>query len=459
MASYFPPKINTAFIMYIGLESVATAGAFQSNPTLAAGDCKVSIDGGTLANLATLPVVTPGSSKMVKVSLSSGEMNGENITLVFSDAAGSEWKDLIINIQTSARQIDDLSYPTVSGRSTDVSATGEVGIDWANIGSPTATVALSGTTAGLIDGAITAAKIAADAITAAKIADGAIDAATFAAGAINAAAIASDAITDAKVASDVTIASVTGAVGSVTGNVGGNVVGSVASVTAGVTVTTNNDKTGYRLSATGIQDIWDALTTALTTVGSIGKLLVDNINATINSRSSHTAANVRTEMDSNSTQLAKLGSPAASISADIAAVKSDTANIGTAGAGLTAVASAANLTTLTNYVDTEVAAILAAVDTEIAAIKAKTDTIPASPAATGDIPSAANIATAVWGFVVEGSHTAVQVMRGLLAVMTGKSAGGGTTTVAFRDASDSKNRVSATVDADGNRTSVTTDFT
>jgi hypothetical protein len=63
--------------------------------------------------------------------------------------------------------------------------------------------------------AITAAKIAADAITAAKIADGAIDAATFAAGAINAAAIASDAITDAKVASDVTIASVTGAVGSV----------------------------------------------------------------------------------------------------------------------------------------------------------------------------------------------------------------------------------------------------
>lgn len=47
------------------------------------------------------------------------------------------------------------------------------------------------------------------------------------------------------------VGSVTGAVGSVTGNVGGNVAGSVASVTAGVTVTTNNDKTGYALSATG----------------------------------------------------------------------------------------------------------------------------------------------------------------------------------------------------------------
>lgn len=52
-------------------------------------------------------------------------------------------------------------------------------------------------------------------------------------GAITAASIAADAITDAKVASDVTIASVTGAVGSVTGNVGGNVVGSVGSVAAG----------------------------------------------------------------------------------------------------------------------------------------------------------------------------------------------------------------------------------
>jgi hypothetical protein len=63
---------------------------------------------------------------------------------------------------------------------------------------------------------------------------GAIGAATLASDTITAAKIAADAITDAKVASDVTIASVTGAVGSVTGNVSGNVVGSVASVTGNV---------------------------------------------------------------------------------------------------------------------------------------------------------------------------------------------------------------------------------
>jgi hypothetical protein len=48
-----------------------------------------------------------------------------------------------------------------------------------------------------------------------------------------------------------TVGSVTGAVGSVTGNVGGNVVGSVGSLT------TNNDKTGYTLSNTGIDNILD----------------------------------------------------------------------------------------------------------------------------------------------------------------------------------------------------------
>jgi len=45
-----------------------------------------------------------------------------------------------------------------------------------------------------------------------------------------------------------------------------------------------NTKTGYSLSAAGVQAIWDALTSALSTASSIGKLLVDNINAAITSR-------------------------------------------------------------------------------------------------------------------------------------------------------------------------------
>ena len=86
-------------------------------------------------------------------------------------------------------------------------------------------------------------------------------------------------------------------------------------------------------------------------------------------------------------------------------------------------ATAANLATLSGYVDTEVAAILAdtnelqtdltnggRLDLLIDAIKAKTDNLPAAPAATGDIPSAATIADAVLdeavvGHVIAGSFS------------------------------------------------------
>lgn len=59
-----------------------------------------------------------------------------------------------------------------------------------------------------------------------------------------------------------------------------------------LTAFSSSFKTGYSLSSAGVQAVWDALTSALTTVGSIGKLLVDNINATISSRSSHNATDV-----------------------------------------------------------------------------------------------------------------------------------------------------------------------
>ncbi len=55
-----------------------------------------------------------------------------------------------------------------------------------------------------------------------------------------------------------------------------------------LTITTGkvdvNDKTGFSLSAGGVQAIWDALTSALTTVGSIGKWILDKLDAAITSR-------------------------------------------------------------------------------------------------------------------------------------------------------------------------------
>lgn len=58
---------------------------------------------------------------------------------------------------------------------------------------------------------------------------------------------------------------------------------------------------------------------------------------------------------------------------------------------------ATGFSTLTQAdIRTAVGLTSANLDTQLAAIKAKTDNLPASPAATGDIPSAATIADAVW---------------------------------------------------------------
>ncbi|RLG33432.1 hypothetical protein DRN97_05065 [Methanosarcinales archaeon] len=61
--------------------------------------------------------------------------------------------------------------------------------------------------------------------------------------------------------------------------------------------------------------------------------------------------------------------------------------------------------------------------------------------------------------VVEDSTTFRQMLRIIFAALAGKSSGGGTTTVRFRDIADTKDRITATVDSDGNRTAITLDGT
>lgn len=71
----------------------------------------------------------------------------------------------------------------------------------------------------------------------------------------------------------------------------------------------------------------------------------------------------------------------------------------------------------------------------------------------------AEIADAIWDEVVDGAATARESVRLANATLGGKASGLGTTTAVFRDLADTKARVSATVDADGNRSAVTRDLT
>ena len=152
-------------------------------------------------------------------------------------------------------------YPTTAGRKLDVSTTGEAGIDFANIGSPTTTVNLSGTTIKAVTDMVTAnaIQISGDA-TAADNLESAADGTGYNLG-----------------AGQIVAQSVSGNVGgNVVGNVNGNVAGSVNSVTTGVTVATNNDKTGYSLAtapptAAAIADaVWDEAMSGHTTAGTYG---------------------------------------------------------------------------------------------------------------------------------------------------------------------------------------------
>jgi hypothetical protein len=132
--SFVPAKRATAYTFYVGLVSQADTKLLQANPTLAAGDVKIAIDDGAPANLGTLPVVDADFTKRVKVVLSAAEMTGDNISLIFSDAAGAEWCDLIVNLQTAARQLDDLAFPATSGRSIVVDAAGLVDANAVKVG-------------------------------------------------------------------------------------------------------------------------------------------------------------------------------------------------------------------------------------------------------------------------------------------------------------------------------------
>ena len=267
--------------------------------------------------------------------------------------------------------------PTTAGRTLDVSATGEAGLDWANIGSPTTTVSLSGTTistsqavasvagavgsvtgnvggnvagsvgsvTGNVGGNVTGsigslgaqAKLDVNAEADTALSDyGALKpttagrtldvTATGAAGIdwgnvenpTTTLDLSSTTISTLQAVASVSgsVGSVTGAVGSVTGNVGGNVAGSVGSVTARVTANTDQ-LGGSAQSATDLKDFADTGYDPATHKVQ-GVVLTDTV-------TTYTGNTPQT-----GDAYSRLGAPAgASVSADVAAVKSQTASIET----------------------------------------------------------------------------------------------------------------------------------
>lgn len=104
---------------------------------------------------------------------------------------------------------------------------------------------------------------------------------------------------------------------------------------------------------------------------------------------------------------------------------------------------------------------LSTIDTNVDSILADTGTdgvVVAAASKTGYRLSATGVDD-IHDEAVEGTTTLRQSIRLANAALGGKASGLETTNALYRDLGDSKNRIDATVDADGNRTAVTLDLT
>lgn len=291
--------------------------------------------------------------------------------------------------------------PTTAGRTLDVAATGEAGLDFDNIHAAS--------------GATTLTNITVPAVTAV----------TGAVGSVTGNVGGSVASVTGNVGGSV--ASVTGAVGSVTGNVGGNVTGSVASVTAAVTAGTVSDKTGYSLATA--PPTADANAVALLDKALSGHTTAGTAGAALSSASS--------AGDPWTTALP--GSYASGTAGNIVGNRLDAAVSGVAA-------------TVWNYL-TASATTVGSFGKKIKdwVLGSDSKSLLSTDAQTGvTIPTVTTITNKVTPIDIDGL-THASVMEALIAVIAGKATvSGSTVTYTKRDGTTAK--VAVTFDSSGNRT-------
>lgn len=132
--------------------------------------------------------------------------------------------------------------------------------------------------------------------------------------------------------------------------------------------------TGAALNAAGSAgDPWSTPLPGAYGSGTAGKIIGDNLNATVSSRATQTSVD---------TLAGYVDTEVAAIKAKTDALPADPAD-------------ASDIAAAFSTVNTKLDTIDDLIDTEVAAIKAKTDLIPAAPAAVGDIPTALQNADAL----------------------------------------------------------------
>lgn len=305
MPGYFLAPYNTATTIYFPMVKRAVVDlAVTADWTPVNSDCNISKDGGAQANPTNNVAISTGTTW--KITLSATELSAKEIDLMVVDAATKAVEDQWLSIKTygnasaffqgditAANIAVDLKQILATAVATPATA-GVLDVNVKNVGNAVVNnlQAQLGVNAIQLRGTdLTARDIGASVLLSngtgagqIQLTAGNVTVQSVANNAITEVSINANAISGVKVANNVAIQSVTGnvaavtgniggnlagsvgsVVGNVAGNIGGNVAGSVGSVTAGVTVTTNNDKTGYALSAVGVTAVWAEVMAGATT--------------------------------------------------------------------------------------------------------------------------------------------------------------------------------------------------
>jgi hypothetical protein len=393
--------------------------------------------------------------------------------------------------------------PTVAGRTLDVSATGEAGLDWANIGAPTTAVALTGTTISTsqagADTSGTTTLLARLTSTRAGNLDSLDVAVSTRLATAGYTAPPSAAATAAAILTDTSDLGTSGSIGYIIGHqLGGAFTttsssvltsAALANAPAGGSGGGSVTVAGYATGQDPATLVLDGVASAHNTAGSIGAL--------VNAFGGDTSG--------TTTLLSRIPGTVQPQTGDAYA------RIGAAGAGLTAVGDTAGTTTLlarlttlrTSYLDNLSGGAVALagsqpswyvapvdVSANVVAIKAKTDNLPAAPAdetliiaatnslggslttllsripgvvqpQTGDsyarLGSGVSLTSAGLDTVhVETGLNARQALAIIASACAGVLSGASGTDIAIAAAGvPATNRIAATVDGDGNRTAVT----
>jgi hypothetical protein len=196
---------------------------------------------------------------------------------------------------------------------------------------------------------------------------------------------------------------------------------------------------------TGVASVTGAVGSVTGAVGSVtAAVTVGTINANVVNASA-LAADAVTEIQSGlalSTQVDALEGDTTTLLGRLTAIRAG--NLDNLDATVSSRLAAAAYTAPLDAAGTRAALGLAAanLDTQLAAL-----------------PTATEISTDMLDTVIDAAYTLRQLLRLYGSAMGGKASGLDTTTAIYRSLADDKDRITATVDANGNRTAVTLDLT